>query len=119
MLHHDRPGTGVPERGTVTVVTHGAKMSRTNVNGNLHLRTNDPDGTFLVSTDDKATTGQPSTARGPWTLDPEGRFGVVILWRRVNDAKWCRVVYRTFLGYFLASGNKKATEKGRRFEIGR
>jgi hypothetical protein len=103
----------------VASLMRGAKVTRINANGNLHHWTNEPDGTLVVSTDNKATTGQPSTARGTWTVDPEGKFCVVIAWRGVNDEKWCRLVFRTAQGHYLANANKKGTEKVHRFEIGR
>ena len=50
-----------------------AKVTRIIANGNKHIWTNDSDGTFIVSSDNRATNGHTSTGQGKWHLSDDGR----------------------------------------------
>jgi hypothetical protein len=87
----------------------GAKMTRRIPSGNTHNWTNDPDGTFIISSDNSSTTGRYVTARGTWSVSPDGRYCIRVEWSRSTD-DWCRFVLRTTDGYYLVKALKPGTE---------
>ncbi|CAN5306203.1 hypothetical protein BH10PSE16_BH10PSE16_01970 [soil metagenome] len=95
----------------------GATMRRVTDKGNTHAWSNDADGTFIVSSDNRATSGRDSTAQGKWHLSDDGRYCVLIDWKRVNTEEWCRFVIKTLDGYYTTKSDKVATEKVYKFEI--
>lgn len=92
-------------------------MRRVTDKGNTHAWSNDADGTFIVSSDNRATSGRDSTAQGKWHLSDDGRYCVLIDWKRVNTEEWCRFVIKTLDGYYTTKSDKVATEKVYKFEI--
>jgi hypothetical protein len=95
-----------------------AKMSRIIANGNLHIWTNDPDGTFIVSSDSRATSGRPATGRGKWHISEDGRYCILIEWPRAGGAEdWCRLVIKTTDGYYTTRSVKSGTEKVYKIEV--
>lgn len=101
-----------------------AKMSRVVAKtGSTHFWTNDPDGTFIISTDNKSGIGTTitnrtgATARGTWHISPDGRYCVTVEWKRVDTEDWCRYMFKTSGGYFAAKSDKTRTEKVHRFWI--
>jgi hypothetical protein len=96
----------------------GAKMHRIAAStGSNHRWTNDADGTFLISTDNKAGIGRSitnrtgQTAQGTWHIAPDGRYCVTIEWKTVATEDWCRYVIKTSEGYYLTKSDKSRTEK--------
>ena len=93
-----------------------AKVTRIIANGNKHIWTNDSDGTFIVSSDNRATNGHTSTGQGKWHLSDDGRYCVLIEWRG-HAEDWCRFVIKTDDGYYTAKSVKVGTEKVYKLEI--
>lgn len=95
----------------------GATMRRVTDKGNHHSWSNDPDGSFIVSSDNRATNGRNSTAPGKWHLSGDGRYCVLIDWKRVEAEEWCRFVIKTTDGYYAAKSDKVGTEKVYKLDI--
>ncbi len=100
----------------------GAKMSRLTNSGNTNRWTNDTDGTFIISSDNRSSTGAygasyNSTAPGKWHISEDGRYCVLIDWKRVDTEEWCRYIYQTSLGYYATKSDKTGTERVYRLEI--
>jgi len=95
----------------------GAAIRRVNEKGNSQAWTNGVDGTFVVSSDNRATTGRASTAPGKWHLSEDGRYCVLIDWKRAETEEWCRLVIRTSDGYYSAKSDRLGTEKVHRLDI--
>jgi hypothetical protein len=101
----------------------GAKMSRKARTGSTNIWTNEPSGTFVVSTDNRGRIGSSSvvgssTAPGKWHISPDGRYCVTIEWKRVPTEDWCRYVFQTADGYYTSKSDKNRGEKVYRVEIG-
>jgi hypothetical protein len=98
----------------------GAKMSRVIANGNTHYWANDLDGTFVISSDGKATSnlavGFSRSYPGKWHISDDGRYCVLIDWRR-NTEEWCRYLFKTTDGYYSAKSDKVGTEKVFKLDI--
>ena len=95
----------------------GATMRRVTDKGNNHSWSNDADGSFIVSSDNRATNGRNSTAPGKWHLSDDGRYCVLIDWKRVETEEWCRFVIKTTDGYYAAKSDKMGTEKVYKLDI--
>jgi len=95
----------------------GAAIRRTNEKGNSQGWTNGTDGAFVVSSDNRATTGRASTAPGKWHLSDDGRYCVLIDWKRAETEEWCRLVIKTSDGYYTAKSDRLGTEKVYRLDI--
>jgi len=95
----------------------GAKMLRVIANGNTHIWTNDLDGTFIVSSDNRATNYRSATGRGKWHVSDDGRYCILIEWRASSE-EWCRFLLKTSDGnYYTARSLKPGTEKAYKVEI--
>lgn len=95
----------------------GAKMGRVSGSGNTHLWTNESDGTFVISSDNRATNTRPTTAAGKWHISEDGRYCVLIDWRRVDSEEWCRYIFQTTEGYYGVKSDRVGTERAHRLEI--
>ena len=93
------------------------KVVRVIANGNTHIWKNGTDGTFIISSDNRATTNKSATAPGKWHISDDGRYCVLIEWRNGTSEDWCRYVMKTADGYYLSRSTKSATEKVYRFEF--
>ena len=91
--------------------------NRLNEKGNLHAWTNDTDGSFVVSTDNRMTTGRNTTALGKWHLSGDGRYFVLIDWKRAESEEWCRLVVKTSDGYYTTKSDRVGTEKVYKLDI--
>lgn len=89
----------------------GAKMTRVTSGGNTHLWKNDADGSFIVSSDNRDKAGSNSTAQGKWHISEDGRYCVLIEWRRNPTEEWCRYVLKAGADYYATKSDKNATEK--------
>lgn len=89
----------------------GAKMSRFTASGNTQSWKNDADGSFVVSSDNRDVGGANSTARGKWHISDDGRYCVLIEWRRNPTEEWCRYLVKAGADYYTAKTDKNATEK--------
>lgn len=100
----------------------GARMSRLTTSGNTNRWTNDADGTFIISSDNRGSTGSygatyNSTAPGKWHISEDGRYCVLIEWKRVDTEEWCRFIYQTSLGYYATKSDKTGTERVYKLDI--
>ncbi len=94
-----------------------AKVTRVIANGNTHIWKNSTDGTFIISSDNRATTNKVATAPGKWHITDDGRYCILVEWRNGTSEDWCRFVMKATDGYYLARSTKGATEKVYRFEF--
>ncbi|MEO6320839.1 MAG: hypothetical protein ABIR56_09165 [Polaromonas sp.] len=72
---------------------------------------------FVVSSDNRATSGRNSTAPGKWHLSDDGRYCIVIEWKTVETEEWCRLVIKTADGYYTAKSDKTGAEKVYKLDI--
>ena len=95
----------------------GAKMKRVTQGGSTHFWTNETDGTFVVSTDNRGTRGGTAltvgttSAPGKWHVSPDGRYCVTIEWRKNPTEDWCRYVFKTSSGYFGSKSEQDRSAK--------
>lgn len=102
----------------------GAKMSRVTNTGSTHNWTNEPSGSFYVSTDNRSrvasnTLIQPNLSPGTWHISPEGKYCVTIEWKKVPTEDWCRYVFKTDDGYYFSRSDQNRAEKVFRYEVSR
>jgi uncharacterized protein DUF995 len=104
----------------------GAKMSRLAASGNTHVWTNEPDGTFIVSSDNRNLPGggnvmgtRGSSSAGKWHISDDGRYCVLIEWKSVKSEEWCRYFFQTSDSYYAAKTDQDQTEKVFKFQIGK
>jgi hypothetical protein len=102
----------------------GAKMKRIVASsGSTNFWTNDADGSFVASSDNKSGIGTSvtnrtgTTAAGKWHVSPDGRYCVTIEWKRVATEDWCRYVFKTSDGYYLSKSDNNRAEKVHKFWI--
>lgn len=89
----------------------GAKMSRTSGKGNTHFWSNDPNGSFIISSDNRDKGGRPTTAQGKWHVSDDGRYCVLIEWKSVPTEEWCRYIVKAGTEYYATRSDKTGTEK--------
>jgi hypothetical protein len=94
-----------------------AKMHRVAGSGNDHYWTNEADGKFVISTTNRDKGGTPTTARGTWQISDDGRYCVLIEWRRNPTEEWCRFVIKTSDGYYATKSAETGTEKVYKLEV--
>ena len=95
----------------------GASMGRITRAGNKQFWTNGTDGSFIISSDNSATTGIGSTASGRWHISQDGRYCVLIEWKRAATEDWCRYLFATSDGYYGARSDSSRTEHVYKFDI--
>jgi hypothetical protein len=103
----------------------GAKMSRVVPStGSTHIWTNDADGTFIVSTDNKSGMNSSITNRshgvtapGKWHISPDARYCITVEWKRSPTEDWCRYIFKTSGGYFMTKTESNRAEKVYRIDI--
>ncbi|MBP6776368.1 MAG: hypothetical protein KA151_03840 [Piscinibacter sp.] len=89
----------------------GAKMSRTSARGNTNIWSNEPGGSFVVSSDNRDRGGMPTTARGKWHISEDGRYCVLIEWKVNPTEEWCRYIVKAGAEYYATRSDKTGTEK--------
>jgi Protein of unknown function (DUF995) len=106
-----------------TQLLTGAKMARISARGNQHYWSNDKDGTFVASSDNRGAgavvqgQGRPTTAVGKWHISDDGRYCVLIEWKSVPTEEWCRYVLDTSDGHYMVKSDSVGTERVFKFEI--
>jgi len=106
----------------VTALMTGAKMSRISGRGNVHNWSNDTDGSFVVSSDNRGAgavraSGRPTTSSGKWHISDDGRYCVLIEWKGVPTEEWCRFILQTSDGYYSVRSDSVGTERAHKLEI--
>ena len=94
-----------------------AKMSRVSGKGNIHFWRNEPGGSFIVSSDNRATQSRNSTAPGKWHLSDDGRYCVLFEWKSADTEEWCRYIIKSGDAYYATKSEKTGTEKVYKLEI--
>lgn len=94
-----------------------ASMSRVSPRGNTQRWKNDSDGSFVISSDNKATTGRNSTAQGKWHISDDGRYCVLIEWKGVETEQWCRYIVKSGGAYYGSKSDRVGTEKVYKLDI--
>lgn len=88
-----------------------AKMGRVTGRGSTQIWKNDADGTFIISSDNRDVQGTSSTAQGKWHISDDGRYCVLIEWKRNPNEEWCRFILKAGNDYYSTRSDKTATEK--------
>lgn len=88
-----------------------AKMTRVNAKGNTSAWKNDSSGSFVISSDNRDVQGQNSTAQGKWHISEDGRYCVLIEWKRNPTEEWCRYIVRAGADYYATKSDKTGTER--------
>ena len=106
----------------VTQLLPGAKMSRVSERGNTHYWTNEADGSFVISSDNRGansmvSSNRSSTAQGKWHISDDGRYCVLIEWRSVPTEEWCRFILETTDGYYGVRSESVGTERVHKLQI--
>jgi hypothetical protein len=106
----------------VTALMTGAKMSRISGRGNVHNWSNDADGSFVVSSDNRGAgavraSGRPTTSSGKWHISDDGRYCILIDWKGVPTEEWCRFIIQTSDGYYGTRSDTTGTERVYKLEI--
>jgi hypothetical protein len=83
----------------------GTKVTHTSKAGSLRRWTNEPDGKFIASSDNKkygSAVGNQGVSRpGTWKVDDEGKYCIEIDWKRWTES-WCAYVLKGAEGaYYL------------------
>lgn len=94
-----------------------ANMSRVTTSGNLQTWQNDADGTFIIRTENKNTLSKDSTAYGKWHISDDGRYCVLIEWKRNPTEEWCRYIVKAGGAHYATKSDKHNTEKVYKLEI--
>ena len=94
-----------------------ASMSRVSGRGNTQYWKNDSSGKFIISSDNKATSGRSTTAQGKWHISDDGRYCVLIEWKGVDAEEWCRYIVKAGGSYYATKSEKTGTEKVYKLEI--
>ncbi len=99
----------------------GAKVSRLTAGGWQHYWTNEPGGSFVVSASNQTPgamrhTGG-SSAQGKWHISDDGRYCVLIEWKRNPTEEWCRYILQTTEGYYATKSDQTKTEKVYKLDI--
>lgn len=107
----------------VTQLLTGAKMARISGRGNQHYWSNDKDGSFVASSDNRGAgasvqgQGRTTNAPGKWHISDDGRYCVLIEWKSVPTEEWCRFVLDTSDGHYMVKSDSVGTERVYKFEI--
>jgi hypothetical protein len=94
-----------------------ASMSRVTGGGNKQHWKNDADGTFIIRSDNVGMLAAGSTTYGKWHISDDGRYCVLIEWKRVPTEEWCRYIVKAGDAYYATKSDKHGTEKVYKLEI--
>ena len=94
----------------------GAKVVNRTEGGSTRYWTNEPDGKFVASSDNGATTRRPSNAQGTWHVGDNGTYCVTLEWRTASE-NWCRYLFKVGEKYYGVSSVASGTAKAHEFEF--
>ena len=106
-------------RADLVALLPGAKMSRMNEKGSRHGWTNEPNGDMIVSSDNRGGNGRPSTAPGKWTIADDGRFCMVVQWKKGESEETCRFIVKASDGYYAVTELDSVAHKAFKLSISR
>jgi len=102
----------------VTQLMTGAKILRVSPTGNVVQWANESGGSFIASSENRdRAAAKATTANGKWHISDDGRYCVLIEWKRNPTEEWCRLVFETSDGYYTARSDSVATERVHKLEI--
>lgn len=81
----------------------GAKVVSLTNAGSTRNWENNPNGTFVASSDAKGTSGgraRPSSGNGTWKVSDKGAFCVTIQWSGMTAEEWCRYIFKANDKYY-------------------
>lgn len=107
----DAAGRVTLTKDELSLLLPDAKMSRLTSKGNTNYWKNDSDGSFIISSDNRDLQGQTSTARGKWHISDDGRYCVLIEWKKNPTEEWCRYIVKAGADYYATRSDKTGTEK--------
>jgi hypothetical protein len=86
--------------------------------GSTRLWTNEPDGKFVASSDNKASRGRgkSTTAQGTWHVGDNGTYCVTLEWGGSSE-NWCRYIFKVGAKYYGVSSAISGTAKAHEFEF--
>lgn len=113
----DAQGRVTLTRDELNQLLPDAKMSRTSGKGNTHFWSNDSNGSFIISSDNRDRGGRPTTAQGKWHISEDGRYCVLIEWKVNPTEEWCRYIVKAGTEYYATRSDKTGTEKVYRLSI--
>jgi hypothetical protein len=93
----------------------GASVVNLTESGNTRRWSNDADGTFIASSDNRfgSKKGRPTQAHGTWHVGDNGTYCVTMEWVTVSE-NWCRYIFKLGEKYYgvrsLADGTTKVLE---------
>ncbi len=91
----------------------GAQVVKRTQSGSTHRWTNEPEGTFVASSDGRGSSGRSGRAQGTWHVGDNGAYCVTLEWPRDSES-WCRYIFKVGEKYFgvksVADGTTKAHE---------
>ncbi len=106
----DLDGAVVLNKEELQQLLPGAGMARMTSRGNQHLWKNEAGGSFIVSSDNRATSQPPSSAQGKWHISDDGRYCILMEWKS-GPEEWCRYLVKTGTSYYAVKSDKVMTEK--------
>jgi Protein of unknown function (DUF995) len=102
------------------VLMPGAKVvSQAGTTGSTRRWTNDLDGKFVASSDNRSGSGGHggnTTAQGTWSITDNGTYCVTLEWRRLTE-NWCRYIFKVGDKYYGVSSIDSGTTKAHEFEF--
>ena len=113
----DALGRVTLSKDELTQLIPNAKISRTSGKGNTHYWQNDLDGSFIISSDNRDTNSRSSTAPGKWHISEDGRYCVLIEWKKNPTEEWCRYLIKAGNDYYVTKSDKVGTEKVYKLDI--
>lgn len=95
-----------------------AKVVNRSEAGSTRIWTNEPDGKFVASSDNKGAkvAGKASTAQGTWHVGDNGTYCVTLEWRTASE-NWCRYLFKVGAKYYGVSSVTSGTTKAHEFEF--
>jgi hypothetical protein len=96
--------------------TPGPSITRAGRDNSSLKWTQESDGTFFVSSDNRTAGKGIVQAKGTWRVDDEGQWCIVIKWNTIPDDSWCNPVYTTSDGYY-AAWRDAPTAQVRKYDI--
>ena len=110
-------GRATLSKDELSVLLPDAKMSRVTATGITQIWKNGSDGSFIISSDNRGLGVLPSTAQGKWHISADGRYCVLIEWKRNPTEEWCRYIVRAGNEHYAIRSDKTGTEKVHKLSI--
>lgn len=115
----DAAGRVTLTRDELQLLLPGATMGRTSPRGYAQFWTNDPDGSFIISSDSRDKRKRVATAAGKWHISDDGRYCVLIEWNTMPAEEWCRYILKAGDAFYATRSDKTGTEKVYKLSITR